>query len=292
MAGITKTADVNTTAREVDFVTRFNNNWENLREIMGVSRLIRRAPGTSLKVKKASITLESGEVAEGATIPYSKAAVTETPYSVMAVNKYAKAVSIEAINDHGYDAAVQMTDDEFLIQLQNVVTDKFYTYVATGTLTGSAATFQAALATAQGLVLNKWKGMNKSTTAVVGFCNILDFYDYLGAAQITVQSEFGLNYVKNFLGYNTLILLSDGELARNKVIATPAENVALYYVSPDDSDFARAGLQYTTAGEGGLIGYHVQGNYGNATSESFAIMGLELFAEYIDGIAVVTIAGA
>ena len=66
----------------------------------------------------------------------------------------------------------------------------------------------------------------------------------------------------------------------------------LYYVSPDDSDFSKAGLQYTTDGEANLIGFHVQGNYGTAVSESFALMGMTLMAEYIDGIAVVDIGTA
>ena len=44
-----------------------------------------------------------------------------------------------------------------------------------------------------------------------------------------------------------------------------------------------------SAGETNLIGFHTQGNYNTAVSEAFAIMGLTLFAEYIDAIAVVTI---
>ena len=59
---------------------------------------------------------------------------------------------------------------------------------------------------------------------------------------------------------------------------------------PNDSDFVRAGLVYTvSAGETNLIGFHTQGNYNTAVSEAFAIMGLTLFAEYIDAISVVTI---
>ena len=56
-AGLTKSANVDTTAREVDFVTRFANNWQHLRDIMGISRLIRKTPGTVLKSKYASVTL-------------------------------------------------------------------------------------------------------------------------------------------------------------------------------------------------------------------------------------------
>ena len=46
---------------------------------------------------------------------------------------------------------------------------------------------------------------------------------------------------------------------------------------------------YTVSGETNLIGFHTQGNYHTAVSEAFAVMGLTLFAEYIDAIAVITI---
>ena len=288
-ANLTKSANVQTAAREVDFVTRFAKNWEHLRDIMGISRLIRKQPGTVLKSKYAEVTLQSGSVGEGEDIPYSKADVKTKDYAPINVEKYAKGVSIEAINEHGYDDAVGLTDDQFLYELQNEVTGRFYTFINTGTLTSAKASFQAALAEAQGQVRNKWKAMHKGITDVVGFCNILDAYDYLGAANITVQSEFGMNYIENFIGYSKLFLCSEEEIERGKIIATPVENLILYYVSPDDSDFAKAGLVYTTDGETNLIGFHVQGNYGTAVSESFALMGLTLMAEYIDGIAVVDI---
>lgn len=286
---LTKTANVVVAAREIDFVTRFQNNWEALREIMGIMRPIRKAPGTVLKSKSASITLQTAAVAEGDEIPYSLASVTETPYQDMTIEKYAKAVSIEAIKDHGYDAAVAMTDEAFLNELQNTVMGRFYTYLLTGTLTATYSTFQMALSMARGAVLNKFKKMNKSVTEVVGFVNIMDFYSYVGAADITIQTQFGLTYVSNFLGYRTIFLCSDDEIARGKVVAVPRENINLYYVDPSDSDFARAGLEYTTEGETPLIGFHTEGNYTHAVSECFAIMGLRLFAEYLDGIAVVTI---
>lgn len=286
---LTMTADMQVAAREIDFVTRFGRNWDHLREILGIMRPIRKAPGTKLKSKKATVVLQSGTVGEGEDIPYSKATVEEVDYADLTIEKYAKAVSIEAIKDHGYDVAVAMTDDEFLYELQNEVTERFYAYLNTGSLTSTEKNFQRALAMAKGNVINKFKQMHKSVTRVVGFVNVLDLYDYLGDAPITVQNAFGFQYIKNFMGYDTIILLSDAEIARGKVIATPVENIALYYVSPSDSDFARAGLVYRTAGETSMIGFHTQGNYNTAVSESFAIMGMTLFAEYLDGIAVVTV---
>lgn len=288
-ANLTKSANIDTRAREVDFVTRFAKNWQHLRDIMGISRVIEKAAGTILKSKYAEVTLASGDVPEGDDIPYSQAVVKTKDYAPIKVEKYAKAVSIEAINEHGYDDAVGLTDDQFLYELQNDVTGRFYDFINTGTLVSAKSSFQAALAEAQGQVRNKWKKMHKGITDVIGFCNILDAYDYLGAANITVQTEFGMNYIENFIGYKKLFLCGETEVARGKVIATPVENLILYHVSPDDSDFAKAGLVYTTDGETNLIGFHVQGNYGTAVSESFALMGLTLMAEYIDGIAVVDI---
>lgn len=289
-ANLTTTEDI-IASREIDFVTRFSSNWQDLRDLMGISRLVAKAPGTVLKSKYAEITLVSGSVAEGDSIPYSKAEVKEKDYGTITINKWKKGVSIEAIADHGYEAAVQLTDDQFLYELQGEVLDKFTAYIQTGTLTGTEATFQAALAMAQGKVRDKWKQMRKGITEIVGWCNILDAYKYLGTANITIQSEFGMNYIENFLGYRRLFLSSD--IPANKVIATPVENLVLYYVNPADSDYARAGLQFRVDGETPLIGFHVEGNYDTVVSESTAIMGMDLFAEYLDGICVETIsAGA
>ena len=286
---LTVSANIQTTAREVDFVTRFAKNWDALKDIMGIMRKVKKQPGTILKSKYATVVLESGEVGEGEDIPYSSATVQTKDYAPINVEKFAKGVSIEAINEHGYDDAINLTDKEFLSELQNNVMNRFYAYINTGTLKSAESSFQSALAMAQGRVRNKWKKMHRGITEIVGFCNILDAYSYLGAANITVQSQFGMNYIENFLGYSKLFLLSDDECAQGRVIATPVENIVLYYVNPNDSDFAKAGLQYTTDGVTNLIGFHVRGDYGTAVSESFAIMGLTLFAEYIDGIAVVDI---
>lgn len=285
-ANLIMTNDIQVKAREIDFVTRFERNWEHLREILGIMRPIKKQPGAVLKSKYAEGTLQSGKVAEGEEIPYSKFVVKEKPYAEMTIEKYAKAVSIEAIKDHGYENAVQMTDDEFLFQLQTNVTERFYNYLKTGTLSFTETTFQMALAMAKGRVENKFKQMHRNVTGVVGFVNILDVYEYIGAAGISIQNQFGFQYVKDFLGFNTIFLLSDSEIPRGTVIATPAENIVLYYVDPNESDFAKAGLVYTVSGETNLIGFHTQGNYHTAVSESFAIMGLTLFAEYIDAVAV------
>ena len=75
---LTTTADIQVTAREIDFVTRFARNWEHLMNILGIMRPIRKEPGAVLKSKTATVTLQSGDIGEGEEIPYSKAEITET----------------------------------------------------------------------------------------------------------------------------------------------------------------------------------------------------------------------
>ena len=221
------TTDIQVTARELDFVTRFERNWEHLRDILGIMRPIKKQPGAILKSKYAEGTLESGNVGEGEEIPYSKFVVKEKEYAEMTIEKYAKAVSIEAIKDHGYENAVQMTDDEFLFQLQSDVTGRFYDYLNTGTLTATETTFQMALAMAKGLVENKFKTMHRTATGTVGFVNIMDVYEYLGAANITIQNQFGFQYIKDFMGFNTIFLLAETVLH----LVAPALHCSL--VCPD-----------------------------------------------------------
>ena len=292
---VTTTAQYTTTAREVDFLTRVNDNWDALRTILGITRPIRKAPGTKLVSYKAEVDggLKGGStVAEGDEIPFTKMKVSPVAYGDIEVAKYAKSVTIESVAKYGAEVAVEKTDDAFLVALQNKVLGDFYTFLATGSLALTPKTWQLALAQAKGKVLAKFMGMDKDVTEVVGFANIMDFYDYLGDKEITTQTMFGLTYVQNFLGYNTLFLLPDKYVAAGKVIATPVENIDLYYVDPSDSDFAKLGLNYTVKGETNLIGVHVEGDYSRATGDMYAIMGMKLWAEYLDGIAVATVTPA
>lgn len=279
----------NVTAREQDFVSVFNLNWDALRNILGITRPIRKAPGTKLVTYTASVALESGDVEPGEVIPYSKATISKRGLADLDIKKYAKAVPIEDVAKYGAAIAIEKSDEAFRNQLQmNVLTD-FYTFLNTGALTNVQTTWQLALSMARGLVIDKFNKMRKSVTDVIGFANVLDAYEYLGAAGISVQTQFGVSYVENFLGYSTLFLLSDPDIAKGTVVACPVENIDLYYIDPSDSEFARLGLNYTTAGETNLIGFHAEGNYSTAVGESFALMGMKLWAEYLDGIAVVKV---
>lgn len=284
---MTGKAQIQVRAREIDFVTIFGKNMQALLDVMGITRMIKKENGSVLKTKKVSGTLQDGDIAEGEEIPMSQYKVEEETFDTIKIKKYRKGVSIESIAERGYEAAVEMTDEEFKSDLQNVVLDKFYTQLKMGALVGHETTWQMAFAMAIGKVKNKFETMKRTATGVAVWVNTLDVYKYIGAADITLQTAFGMQYIKNFLGADIVFVSS--QIPENTVIATPLNNLIAYYVDLADTEFVKAGLEYTTDSTTGFIGFHVQGNYEHAISDMFAIMGVRLFAEYLDAIAYIAV---
>ena len=281
--GMTGQGNLEVKAREIDFVTSFGKNIQALLDVLGIARMIRKENGSALKTKEVAGELKSGDIGEGEEIPYSQYKVTEKVFDTIKIEKYRKGVSLEAIAEKGYDVAVNDTDEEFKSDLQNKVSDKFYKQLKVGSLTGSETTWQMAIAMSIGKVKDKFKKMKRTATGVAVWVNTLDVYKYIGAADITLQTAFGFEYMKNFLGADVVFISS--EIPEGVVIATPLNNIVAYYVNPGDSEFVKAGLSYTTDPTTGFIGFHAQGTYERAISDLFAIMGLRLFCEYLDAIA-------
>lgn len=289
MAGVTITTDFSVEARRSDFVTSFAQNWNALREIMGVTRPVKKQPGTVLKSYRASLTLENGNVAEGAEIPLSKASVTEVAHADLVIKKYGKAITIEDVDKYGEEVAIELTDEAFKNELLGEVLGGFYEFALTGELTNKATDFQAGVALAIGSVKNKFKTMRKDGSRVVVFVNTLDAYKYLGVASIGTQTAFGIEYLKSFMGAETMILAGDDDIPSGKIVAIPVNNIVDYYADPSSSAFARMGLRYTVDADAPMLGFAIEGDYSTATGVNWAIMGHKLWAEYLDAIAVVSV---
>lgn len=287
-ANTTTTAQMQITARELDFVSRFTANMDALREIMGVMRPIRKAPGTRLVSYKASVTLQDGAVAEGDEVPLSKATVTEAFHKDLELKKHRKRVTAEAVNKYGAAIAVQKTDDALLNEIQGEILDEFYAFALTGTLTGNYDSFQMAVAMAVAKTKDKFKKMRLNYGQIVVFANTLDVGKYQGAANITVQTKAGIEYVKDFTGVDTMIVSS--EIPEGTVVAIPVDNIVMYYIDPSDGDFAALGLEYTTGNDAtNLIGVHKEGVYERVSGDTHTLSGIALWAEYLDAVAVIKV---
>lgn len=272
--------------REVDFTTRFNGSVKKLVEALGVTRKIAKQAGTVLKVHTVTGTLQSGAVAEGDTIPLSKYTTAETPVGEMTLNKWRKATSAEAIIDRGYDQAVSETTDKMLKDVQKTIRTDFFTFLSgvTSSSTATGAGLQAALADAWGELQILFED---DEIEAVFFVNPKDISDYLGAANITTQTAFGMTYIEDFLGLGTVIVNSN--VTKGTFYATAKENIVLYYIPVNGADLNEAFA--FTADETGYIGIHEEPDYTNMTASDTVVDGIKLFADYADGIVKGTISG-
>lgn len=270
-------------AREVEFVNIFGDNIKKLTEALGITRMIPKQAGTLLKAYKATGTLEDGAVAEGDTIPLSKYNTVAVPIEEIVLNKWRKATSAEAIIEKGYDQAVTMTTDKMLSDVQKGIRNKLFAFMATGTGSASGATFQSAIANAWGQLQVLFED---DTIDSVYFMNPLDVASYLGTAQITMQTAFGMSYVENFMGLGTVFFNSS--VPQGKIYATAKSNLVVYYVPVNGADLNEA-FSFT-ADATGLIGIHEEPDYTNMTASDTVINGMALFAERIDGVVVSSIA--
>lgn len=270
--------------REIDFSLLFSENVKNLIKMLGVTRKIAVQAGTALKVLKVTGTLESGVVAEGDIIPLSQYQTTWTPVAEATLNKWRKATTAEAILKGGYDQAVNDTNKKMILDIQKGIRTQFVTFLATGTATATGTGLQAALANAWGKAQVLFED---DAVQMVYFVNPQDVADYLGTANITVQTAFGMNYIENFMGLGTVIMT--GAISKGSFYATAKENIVCYYINVNEANGIGEAFDFTTDPETGFVGIHEDGNYTRMQEETVAISGITFFAERLDGVIVGTI---
>lgn len=294
MANVITTAEQNLVVatdmkkvREVDFVSQFtHNSLAKLTEALGVTRKIPMAEGTTMYIYTVTGTAGNGVVAEGDIIPLSHYTTAKTPYGEITLHKWRKAVSAEAIVKSGYENAVRDTDAALLRDIQKGVRGDFFSFLngtIASSVTASGTGLQAALADAWGKLQVAFED---DTAEAVYFLNPTDVSTYLGQANITVQTAFGMNYIEDFLGMGTVVMSS--RVTAGTFVATAKQNLIMYYIVMN-GDLANA--FDLTADELGLIG--MKSGYQNeerAQIESLVMDGIQFLVEYGAGVIKGTIA--
>ena len=271
--------------RSLDFTYQFTGGLKTLMELLGTTRKIAVQEGAVLKALKVTGTLENGTVAEGEIIPLSHYETQEVPVGEAILNKWRKSTSAEAILKGGYNQAVGQTTDKMVRDVQKAVRTVFINFLKTGTATATGATLQPALANAWGKLQTLWEDDAVDT---VYFLNPLDVSEYLGTAQVTTQTAFGMKYIEDFLGLGTVILNSS--VPQGSFYATAKENIIMYYINVASGDIANA-FNLTTD-ETGYIGINEYADKDRACVNDLVMAGVTFFPERIDGVVVGTITGA
>lgn len=268
--------------RAIDFNMQFTGSLKKFMEAMGVTRKIAVQEGTTLKALKVTGTLENGSVAEGELIPLSHYETVETPVGEAILNKWRKSTTAEAILKGGYDQAVGDTTDKMVKDVQAKIRNDFFTFLATGTGTATGKGLQAALASGWGNLQVLWED---DTVDTVYFINPLDAAAYLGTAQITLQTAFGMSYIENFLGLGTVFMTS--KVPQGKFYATAKENIVAYYINIASGEVS--GVFKLVADETGYIGIREYLDEDHARVNDLVMSGVTFFPERLDGIVVGTI---
>lgn len=278
--GAIKKADL-AKAREVDYVWKFSQDVSGLMTLLGVTRPIPVVSGTLLKAYKTTGELIDGSsVQEGATIPLSNFK-TEVAFTKEAtLNKYRKAATAEAILKGGFDQAVIDTNKKALSEAHKAIKTDILTALVpqSGATTASGVGLQKCLANASAKLAIKYEDTDYEP---VHFVNPEDLGDYLGSAQISLQSRYGLKYLEDFLGLGMVIVMSG--ITKGTTVSTAKENIQAYFVNVNEENGLGEVFDFTTD-ETGLVGMHTYADYSNMTAATTIIDGVNFFPELVDGI--------
>lgn len=266
-------------AQDINFVTKFESNVQHLLNVLRKTSVDIVAPGTAVKVYETSGSLSTATVAEKALIPDSGIALGAPETLEITYSKYRNLTGIESIGKYGYELAVGKTNEDMLKQIQNKVRQSIFTGIAEGTGTATGATFQAAIAAAAGKVAEKFES---EYCTPVFFVNPTDLYGYLGTHNVTLESQFGLSYLQNFMGIGNVI--ADSNVPAGKVYGTAVEN--LMVVAPSLAQIP--GMELTSDASG-IVGVHNDALYENGAVQTVAYCGLCVHPAFKDRIFVATI---
>lgn len=284
MAETNLTTSADLVAQSIDFTEQFTQGIQTLLNALGVVRMHPMTAGSQIKIYKSEVTKADGAVGEGEVIPLSKVTRKLADTLTLTFKKYRKQTSIEAIQSAGgVTPAIVDTDNKLLREVQKDVKADLFDYITKANAsktTASGADFQKAMAAALGQLAVKWEDYDTQTVA---FANPLDLYDWLGNQKIDVQNTFGLQYIQNFLGFNTIILTS--AVKQGTIAATVADNINYFY-----APISSVGQLFNmTSDETGLIGVTHDAVNNNLTYETVVTMASVLTTERLDGIVLSTI---
>lgn len=280
ITGTTVTTDV-APAISVDLASDLHRGYKALAEILGVSRMDAVPEGATITVYSSKLkgTIPA-QVAEGVEIGLTEIQRTGTPQT-MTLKKYRKLVTAEAIQKSGREVAIYDTDRALIREVRKAVKGDFYTAILAGTGTATAA------ASLQAQLANNWSALQTyfadDDVEPVHFVNSANVAAYLGSASISMQTEFGMTYVENFLGLGTLII--SPSVTAGKVVSTAKENLRCAYVPANGS----VGTEFElTSDESGLVGITHGRNLERASIETLLMTGVKFYAEESAGVIVGT----
>ena len=270
------------TVQNVDFVDQFGKGIAQLKEMMGIKRMMPMSVGTVVKTYKSTVTLDGTTVAPGDIIPLSQVEKEIDQSYELVFDKKRKAVPVEEIQKVGFLPAIVETDAALIREIQKGIRDSFFTQLASGTGTATGVGLQGGLAQGFAGVTTAFEGDAAQTIA---FINPNDLADYQAKHVVTLESAFGLQYLKNFLGFDIVIVTS--LIAKGTAYATVTNNLVYAYATMT-GEIDKA-FDFVADSETPMLGVAHDTNMTRLTSETITLSAIKLFAERLDGVIKITI---
>lgn len=267
-------------AVSIDLTSRMSENISTLLRVISVNEMIPMAVGTTIKMYETKIkTKPTTQAAEGDVIGLTKVERKLKNTFEIALSKYRKATSAEAIQKIGRTTAVDQTDQVLIKSIQKDIKDSFFKLLGTGTGTATAVAtgLQAAMAAAWGAVQTKFDDVDATP---IYFISTADAAKYLATAQVTMQTAFGMSYIENFLGMGDTFITPS--LTAGTVVATAKENLFCAYIPTSNGEVANTfGL---TSDQTGLVGMTHSLATDRATVDTLVMSGVKFFPEDLSAV--------
>ncbi|CDR65342.1 hypothetical protein [Staphylococcus schweitzeri] len=275
--------------KSIDFANKLGNNINKLLEVLGVTNKIPMNVGTNIKMYKFNVQ-EAGtnNIDEGDEIPLTKVTRELVNRIELRFSKYRKSTTAEAIQSHGFDIAVNKTDNELLRHVQKDIRTDFAQTL--GSAAGTDYDIRKKALNAKNLQGALAKGRAKLSTVLeedftpIAFVNPDDTAEHVANGLIVSNgSLFGMGLLTNYVGVK-VIELSD--VPKGEIWMTVSENLNVGYANPK-GELSRA-FNFAVD-ETGFVGvlHDIQSN--RLTSETTLMSAVKLFPENIDAVVKVKI---
>lgn len=278
-------------AKSIDFANRMGIGLNKLFEALSITNKIPMNVGSAIKQYRFKIvdsTTPDGNVAEGDIIPLTKVEREQVKITELKFKKYRKSTSAEAIQSHGYDLAINRTDNELLRYVQKNFRKDFFNSLK-GALDSADRTNKAAL-TGKNLQGALAKGRANLSTLLddeitpIALVNPNDVAEHIANGFINSNgAQFGLNLLTPYVGVR---VIEFADVPAGEVWMTTAENLNVAFANPR-GELSRA-FAFATD-ETGFVGVLHDIQPERLTADTVFASAISMFPENIDAVVKVTI---
>lgn len=278
---VTMAADMEP-AISIDHASRFAGNIKELQKVLGITEMTSMPAGNNIRIYKLEQVNTPEQVGEGEVIKLTKFKRTIARNIELGFKKFRKETTIDDIQKVGRDKAINDTDEKLIAGIQKDIKNRFFASFAEGTGRASGTTLQATLAAIWGKLQKVYEDTDITPIYMVSSDDVAE---YLGTAQVTLQTAFGFSYIENFLGLGTVIV--SPALAKGTVYGTAKENINGAYAPASSGDVgATVGL---TTDSTGFIGTKHYIDNTTANPGTLILSAVVFYLELLDGVVVGTI---